>query len=334
MRKDSLKVNTNASDDSKPLISVIVPVYNTAKYLDKCITSIINQTYSNLEIILIDDGSTDDSPAMCDSWAEKDSRVKVIHKQNGGLSSARNAGLDIMSGEFVGFIDSDDSIAPEYYDYLHNLMTEHDADMTTCEFYRFDEKGREIKFPLMHNETLSGEEMLGKIVFSAPGSYINPVNKLYKAALFSELRFPEGFIHEDQFTIHHAAGSCRRVVTSDKKLYLRLLHSESIMGHVLNSFFNIKSFQGHMYAFEDRYNYLLSIGRPDLAEHVLLHSLYSLIINALKKINYLQFRQEINKYLWPTVTKLLHSRRFKNKLRVIKLLLVLFRSLFKPYIKQ
>ena len=99
-----------------PLISVIVPVYNTAKYLDKCITSIINQTYANLEIILVDDGSTDDSPAMCDMWTEKDSRIKVIHKQNGGASSARNAGLDIMSGELVGFIDSDDYIAPDMYE--------------------------------------------------------------------------------------------------------------------------------------------------------------------------------------------------------------------------
>ena len=102
----------------KAKISVIVPVYNTEKFLNNCIESILNQTHKNLEVIIIDDGSTDNSPAICDEYAKKDSRVKVIHKENGGVSSARNAGLDIASGEYIGFIDGDDVIEPDMYHFL------------------------------------------------------------------------------------------------------------------------------------------------------------------------------------------------------------------------
>ena len=98
---------------NEPLVSVIVPVYKVEKYLDKCIESIVGQTYENLEIILVDDGSPDNCPTMCDEWAQKDSRIKVIHKENGGLSSARNAGLDACTGDYIGFVDSDDWIEPD-----------------------------------------------------------------------------------------------------------------------------------------------------------------------------------------------------------------------------
>ena len=107
-------------------------MYKVEKYLDQCIESIVNQTYSNLEIILVDDDSPDKCPAMCDSWAKKDSRIKVIHKANGGLSSARNAGIDIASGDFLSFADSDDYIAPEMYEILYSLLKDYDADMSIC----------------------------------------------------------------------------------------------------------------------------------------------------------------------------------------------------------
>lgn len=103
---------------NEPLVSVIVPVYKVGKYLDKCVESIVEQTYKNLEIILVDDGSPDNCPAMCDKWAERDSRIKVIHKQNGGVSSARNVGIDAAQGEFIGFVDSDDWLEPDMYDCL------------------------------------------------------------------------------------------------------------------------------------------------------------------------------------------------------------------------
>ena len=120
---------------NEPLVSVIVPVYKVEKYLDKCVESIVGQTYKNLEIILVDDGSPDNCPAMCDKWADRDSRIKVIHKQNGGVSSARNAGIDAVQGEFIGFVDSDDWLEPDMYDCLVKNALEYNADISRCGYF-------------------------------------------------------------------------------------------------------------------------------------------------------------------------------------------------------
>ena len=117
--------------NNNPKISVIVPVYKVEKYLDKCVESIVNQTYKNLEIILVDDGSPDNCPAMCDEWAEKDERIRVIHKENGGLADARNAGMDIATGDYIGFVDSDDWIEPNMYEVLLKNALKYDADIST-----------------------------------------------------------------------------------------------------------------------------------------------------------------------------------------------------------
>ncbi len=121
------------------LISVIIPVYKVEKYLDRCVDSVVNQTYKNLEIILVDDGSPDNCPAMCDEWAKKDSRIRVIHKGNGGVSAARNTGLDIAKGEYIGFVDSDDYIDSTMYEKLLKKAKESDADLTMCRYFEFDE---------------------------------------------------------------------------------------------------------------------------------------------------------------------------------------------------
>ena len=123
-------------ETNKPLISVIIPVYKVEEYLPACIDSVLAQTYENLEIILVDDGSPDNCGKICDEYAEKDSRIKVIHKENGGLSSARNAGLREMSGDYVGFVDSDDSIEPEMYETLYNAVAQNGADISICKFRR------------------------------------------------------------------------------------------------------------------------------------------------------------------------------------------------------
>lgn len=118
----------------KPLLSVVVPVYNVEVYLDDAIESIVNQTYKNLEIVLVDDGATDRSPEICDQWADKDYRIKVIHKKNGGLSDARNAGIENSSGAIVTFVDSDDTIEPQMYETLVKLMMQHNADVVCCNY--------------------------------------------------------------------------------------------------------------------------------------------------------------------------------------------------------
>ena len=125
-------------------ISVIIPIYNVEKYLEKCIDSVLAQTYRNIEIILVDDGSTDKCADICDSYLKKDSRVKVIHKVNGGLSSARNAGLDIAEGDFISFVDSDDFIEKEMLEKLYEALMEADADMAVCNFRWIDTNGARI----------------------------------------------------------------------------------------------------------------------------------------------------------------------------------------------
>ena len=127
------------------LISVIIPVYKVEKYLDKCVESVVNQTYKNLEIILVDDGSPDGCPAMCDEWAKKDSRIKVIHKANEGVAIARNAGMDNAQGEYITFVDSDDYIDETMYEKLLNKAKEENADMTLCKFFEVDENGNTRK---------------------------------------------------------------------------------------------------------------------------------------------------------------------------------------------
>ena len=123
----------------QPLISVIVPIYNVEKYLDRCVGSIINQTYKNLEIILVDDGSPDNCPQMCDDYAKKDSRIKVVHKENGGLSDARNAGMKVATGEYVSFIDSDDYISLDFYETLLETIVDNDSDIVECSVVKFYE---------------------------------------------------------------------------------------------------------------------------------------------------------------------------------------------------
>ena len=127
--------------NSQPKISVIVPVYKVENFLDRCVESIVGQTYENLEIILVDDGSPDNCPAMCDGWAEKDSRIRVIHKENGGVSSARNAALDIATGDYIGFVDSDDWIEPEMYSSLIQQISESGKHIALCSSFAVEISG-------------------------------------------------------------------------------------------------------------------------------------------------------------------------------------------------
>lgn len=127
--------------DKQPLVSVVVPIYNVEKYLERCVNSILNQTYKNLEVILVDDGSPDNSPALCDKFAEEDSRVKVIHKENGGLSSARNAGINSATGKYIGFVDSDDDIELDMYEKMLNVIQREKVDFVMADYARIPADG-------------------------------------------------------------------------------------------------------------------------------------------------------------------------------------------------
>ncbi len=329
-------MNTKAV--TNPLISVIVPVYNTAKYLDKCITSIVNQTYTNLEIILVDDGSTDDSPGMCDAWAEKDTRIKVIHTTNKGQAATKNKGLDIMTGELVGFIDSDDYVALDMYEVLYKIMNDNDADLCICDLVSADEEGNIFSNSnLLLPGTFSRREILSALSDGMRGlpRLVSPANKLYRAKIFDTIRFPIVRVHEDNIVIHRIFGKCSKIAVTNKVAYFYVQHvrAVSVMSKVKNAIFHTEHFICYSYALCDFYDYLIEIGLPELTDNVSFQ-LYVLMIENLRKVNYLQFRQEINIYIWETFRKLLHSKTLKNKLRAGKLVLVMLRSLFRPYVKQ
>ena len=210
----------------KPLISVIVPVYNAEKYLHRCVDSILNQTYKNLEIILIDDGSKDSSGTICDAYAAKDSRIKVIHQKNFGVSAARNAGLDAAFGDYITFVDSDDSIKADMLEKLVSKLQRENADLVICGSL-IDNGIRLTKHPKKCKEKIYSTEELMKDYVCADWIFTGPCNKLYKYELFNDIRFPEFRAHEDAFIMHHILGQCKKAVFIEKYLYIQYLRQNS-----------------------------------------------------------------------------------------------------------
>ncbi len=209
------------------LISVIIPVYQVEAYLKQCIDSVISQSYKNLEIILVDDGSPDTCPQICDTYAEMDARIKVIHKQNGGLSDARNTGLEIASGDWIAFVDSDDYMEPTMLQSLYDAAIEQGADISVCNalFFNGSETWTPDWFSVKCGQ-LNGMEILksGRI----PTALVVAWNKLYRRKIFATLRYPVGRIHEDEAIAHEVLGLCGKIVCIDKKLYYYRQNPEGI----------------------------------------------------------------------------------------------------------
>ncbi len=201
------------------VLSVIVPVYNVQKYLPQCIDSILNQTYQNLELILIDDGSPDKCPEICDDYEKKDSRVKVIHKENGGQGSARNRGLDIATGDYIAFIDSDDYVELDMFAIMVKALEETNSDMCHCGFITHTGLRTVLSDVPEENYILNSSEEILKEYFSF--TFINggPCAKIFRKKVFADLRYPEGVAREDVYIMHHAFAACDRAVHCGKCLY-------------------------------------------------------------------------------------------------------------------
>ena len=205
-----------------PLISVIVPVYRVEKYLERCVKSILSQTYKNLEVILVDDGSPDQCPAICDACAEKDVRVKVIHQENKGLSGARNAGIDAASGEYLAFVDSDDYVNPHFIEELYQLLQDTGCAIGQCRFSYVKGDGLveegDSAFCIYRGESLM-EQLYGPEEKAT--CFVVAWNKLYRAELFKEtgIRYPEGRIHEDEATTYRLFHEAKKLAFLDRALY-------------------------------------------------------------------------------------------------------------------
>lgn len=204
---------------SNSLVSIIVPVYNVSKYLDRCVNSIINQTYKNIEIILVDDGSTDQSGPICDAYGQKDKRVRVIHKIHGGISSARNAGLGIIKGEYVGFVDGDDFIDKNMYETLMKAILDSEADIVQTGFKHTDENGNiidERKFKEAAYDNLDDIFYQG---FEGKNIHGGVWTKLYKSAIFGNIRFFEGYVFEDYAILPNILCECKKFIVIDGAFY-------------------------------------------------------------------------------------------------------------------
>jgi len=229
----------------KPLISVIIPIYKAEKYIEKCVKRMMSQTYHNLEIILVDDGSPDESGAICERLAKEDARIRVLHKENGGAATARNAGLDVMTGKYIAFVDADDYMELNYIETLYRTLSENDAQVAICSFKTVDENGNPVSIDNLHNETAEGESVdpecaLAQIeIFTGNEiilqdlqghwEHVAPWGKLYQADLFEEVRYPKWPAYEDEPVFIRVFDKVDKAAASKAKLYYYVQHAGSLM---------------------------------------------------------------------------------------------------------
>lgn len=211
------------------LISVIVPIYNVEKYIHKCVKTIREQTYTNLEIFLVDDGSPDNCGEICDEYAKQDDRITVIHKKNGGLSDARNAAIDVMTGKYVTFVDSDDYLEPTMIEKLYNALCNANADMAICNYNYVTEDGKFVNTHKNDGQVMvfNQKEALYELLDSK--KYSNSAwGKLYRADHFSDVRYPFGKIFEDVPTTYKLFLKSEKIVYVQETLYNYLFNGKSI----------------------------------------------------------------------------------------------------------
>lgn len=202
----------------RDLISVIIPVYKVEKYLCRCVDSVLAQTYANMEIILVDDGSPDNCPVMCDEYARQDSRVKVIHQENAGLSGARNAGIDMAQGQWLAFVDSDDYLAADFLERLYQACVDTGSSLSVCRWEYV--RGETIsEHGTGETRVYTGREMLANLYVPDGAYFVVAWNKLYRKELFEDIRYPLGRIHEDEATTYRIYDKVKKAAYVDRSLY-------------------------------------------------------------------------------------------------------------------
>lgn len=250
----------------EPLISVIIPVYNVEKYLVRCVTSVCNQSYGKLEIILVDDGSPDECGMICDRLAENDERIRVVHKENGGLSSARNAGIEIAQGEYLFFLDSDDYISNDCIRYLFELLVRGDSDIAVGNYLVTSEDNvdfsKKNRMPITERN-YSNVEAINQLFSSVTVKMVTAWMKLYKRELFDEIRFPEGLLHEDEATTYQVYYRSKKIAVSDKFVYAYYSNPESITRAI-----KPKSYSDKCIIFQEQITFFEVNGEWRLADRV------------------------------------------------------------------
>lgn len=213
-------------------ISVVIPVYNVKKYLRTCIDSVLNQSFRDFEMILVDDGSTDGCSEICDEYGKKDTRIVVVHQRNGGLSDARNTGLSLAHGKYVTFVDSDDILMPNMLELLHNLIVQEEAQIACCEHVRCeeDENLNDVVVPRQDKDISAFSEQKMREFLRGNNIKVVAWSKLYCMDLFSGIRYPKGRYHEDVFTTYKLVHAAKKIVTTNEVGYIYRKNRNSITG--------------------------------------------------------------------------------------------------------
>ena len=309
----------------QPLISVIIPVYNAEPYLAACVESVLTQTYNNTEIILVDDGSPDNCPIMCDSYAEQDDRVRAIHKENGGLSTARNAGIDAATGEYLAFLDSDDLWSPYFLDRLYCAITETSADIAVCQFIRFS--GDDIPAKPEKQDTLvfTQAEAFDCLFNYRNENMVIAPNKLYRRKIFKTIRYPVGKFHEDEAVIHEVIGAADRVAWVDEAHY----YYRQTPGSITTAKFNLKRLD-EMYAKEQRIAYFESCGMHELADRtkrVYLNNLMRLYRTILHQVEDQETRKQNCQMIYTRFCEVYCKKLVQNSSLTSKIRYILFKNI-------
>lgn len=317
------------------LISIIIPVYNVEKYLANCLESVISQTYNNIEIIIVNDGSTDTSQSIINEYSKKDPRIKKFIKENGGLSDARNYGLDKANGAYVTFIDSDDSITNDYVEYLYNLIKINDAQMSIASIKVVANK-KEVDYGLGYKNTiLSQKETLRRMV-AEEGYTVGAWAKLYKKSLFDNIRYPKGDIFEEIATTYKLVLLCDDIPYGNKAIY----NYYKRKGSIINSEYNPKKLLRIKYSnmmgetILNKYNDLYI---P--VESYILDSyfyVYRLMLDTKLSEEDKETKKKIKEYLKKHKNEVLHNK-FKNRTKIAMILLsfgdIIFKYSWKIYSK-
>lgn len=254
---------------NKPLISIIVPIYNVERYLPKCIDSILEQTYSNFELILVDDGSPDSCGKICDEYQKKDSRIIVIHKKNGGLSSARNAGIDVAKGEYIGFVDSDDYIEPFMYEKLFQAVSENQCKLAVCSINFVFEDGIVLQKTQDAKDQVFDFEQAMMEMNTYRLFDMGAWSKLYHKSLLDDIRFPEGKLSEDFYIMYKVFDKAQKIAFVATPCYNYLQRQNSISRNKkINHDFEKAAYEQMRYL-DDKYPNLHVLGHTSHASAAL-----------------------------------------------------------------
>lgn len=286
------------------LISIIVPIYNVEDYLKRCLETIMQQTYKNLEIILVNDGSTDHSETIIQEFVEKDSRFVAVKKENGGLSDARNAGIEIAAGKFLIFVDSDDYIHPQFVEMLHWALKKTDSDIAVCQSVEVDEKEvRDFENERVSEKRVDVLDSVEGMKFWYTSSFRTPTvawNKIYKRELFSSERFAVGRYHEDEFIMHRLFMKASRIAYLWADLYYYVQRSNSITGARAYSIKRLDVLD----AYEDRRAAFKTIGDTEL-EYLHILQYIDVLLGCSADIMEKYHKPDQKKYLNELKSKLL-----------------------------